>query len=55
MGQGLDDTLVPAPIGKTTTDRMPGVVCHPFEGAGLFVAIGAGDEIFAIAAKELSA
>lgn len=55
MWQGLADTLVPAPINKTIADRMPGAVWHPVEGAGHFVAIGAGDEILAIAAKELGA
>jgi hypothetical protein len=28
-------------------------VWHPVEGAGHFVAVGAADEIFAVAAKEL--
>ena len=53
--QGLDDQLVPAAINKTIADRMPGAVWHPVAGAGHFVAIGAGDEVFAIAAKELGA
>jgi hypothetical protein len=34
---------------------MPGAVWHPVEGAGHFVAIGAGDAIFAIAAEDLGA
>ncbi len=53
MWQGLDDLLVPYPINKAVTDAMPGAVWHPVEGAGHFVAVGAGDEIFAVAAKEL--
>ena len=32
-----------------------GAVWHPVKGAGHFVAVGAGDEIFALAAKELGA
>jgi pimeloyl-ACP methyl ester carboxylesterase len=55
MWQGLDDKLVPDPINKAVADAMPGAVWHPVEGAGHFVAIGAGDDIFAIAAKELGA
>jgi pimeloyl-ACP methyl ester carboxylesterase len=53
LWQGLDDTLVPDPINKAVADAMPGAVWHPVEGAGHFVAIGAGDEIFAVAAQEL--
>jgi pimeloyl-ACP methyl ester carboxylesterase len=53
MWQGTDDRLVPEPINKTVADRMPGSVWHQVEGAGHFVAVGAGDEIFAIAAEEL--
>jgi pimeloyl-ACP methyl ester carboxylesterase len=53
--QGLDDLLVPDPINKAVADAMPGAVWHPVEGAGHFVAIGAGDEIFGIAAEELKA
>ena len=53
LWQGLDDLLVPDPINKAVADAMPGAVWHPVEGAGHFVAVGAGDEIFAIAAKEL--
>ena len=53
MWQGLDDLLVPDPINKAVADAMPGAVWHPVEGAGHFVAVGAADEIFAIAAKEL--
>jgi pimeloyl-ACP methyl ester carboxylesterase len=53
LWQGLDDTLVPDPINKAVADAMPGAVWHPVEGAGHFVAVGAGDEIFTVAAKEL--
>lgn len=53
MWQGTDDRLVPDPINKTVADRMPGSVWHPVEGAGHFVAVGAGNEILAIAAEEL--
>ncbi|OBF36217.1 hydrolase [Mycobacterium sp. ACS1612] len=53
MWQGLDDRLVPDPINKAVADSMSGAVWHPVEGAGHFVAIGSGDEIFAIAAEEL--
>jgi pimeloyl-ACP methyl ester carboxylesterase len=55
LWQGLDDTLVPDPINKAVADAMPGAVWHPVESAGHFVAIGSGDEIFAIAAEELGA
>jgi pimeloyl-ACP methyl ester carboxylesterase len=53
MWQGMDDRLVPAPINRTVADRMPGAVWHPVEGAGHFVAVGSGDELFGIAAEEL--
>ncbi len=53
MWQGLDDRLVPAPINKTVADRMPGAVWHPVGGAGHFVAVGSGDDVFGIAAEEL--
>lgn len=53
MWQGTDDRLVPYPINKEISDRMPGSVWHEVEGAGHLVAIGEADEIFAIAAKEL--
>lgn len=53
--QGLADNLVPPPINKTIAERMPGAVWHPVEGAGHFVAVGAADEIFAIAAEEVRA
>jgi pimeloyl-ACP methyl ester carboxylesterase len=53
MWQGLDDRLVPDPINKAVADAMPGAVWHPVAGAGHFVAVGAGDKIFAIAAEEL--
>jgi pimeloyl-ACP methyl ester carboxylesterase len=55
MWQGLDDRLVPDPINKTVADRMPGAVWHPVEGAGHFVAVGAGDDIFRITAEEMDA
>ena len=55
MWQGLDDRLVPDPINKAVADAMPGAVWHPVEGAGHFIAVGAGDEVFAIAAEELGA
>lgn len=55
MWQGLDDTLVPDPINKAVADAMPGAVWHPVDGAGHFVAVGEGDDIFAIAAEELGA
>ncbi|WP_123023594.1 alpha/beta fold hydrolase [Mycolicibacterium stellerae] len=53
--QGLDDLLVPDPINKAVADAMPGAVWNPVEGAGHFLAVGAGDEIFALAAEELGA
>ena len=53
MWQGLDDRLVPDPINTTVADRMPGAVWHPVEGAGHFVAVGSGDDVFGIAAEEL--
>ena len=55
MWQGTDDKLVPDPINKAVADAMPGSVWHSVEGAGHFVAVGAGDDIFAIAAEELGA
>jgi pimeloyl-ACP methyl ester carboxylesterase len=51
--QGLADTLVAPFINETIAMRMPGAVWHPVDGAGHFVAVGAADEILAIAAKEL--
>jgi pimeloyl-ACP methyl ester carboxylesterase len=53
--QGLDDELVPDPINKAVADAMPGSIWHPVDGAGHFIAIGEGDEIFAVAAEELGA
>jgi pimeloyl-ACP methyl ester carboxylesterase len=47
--------LVPDPINKAAADAMPGAVWHPVEGGGHFVAVGSGDDIFAIAARELGA
>lgn len=55
MWQGLDDKLVPDPINKAVADAMPGSVWHPVDGAGHFIAVGEGDDIFAIAAEELGA
>lgn len=55
LWQGLDDALVPDPINKAVADAMPGTVWHPVEGGGHFIAVGSGDEILAIAAKELGA
>jgi pimeloyl-ACP methyl ester carboxylesterase len=55
MWQGNDDRLVPDPINKAVADQMPGAVWHPVEGAGHFIAVGSGDEIFRIAAEELGA
>lgn len=51
--QGTDDRLVPPPINREVAERTPGAVFHEVPGAGHFVAIGAGDEIFSIAAAEL--
>ncbi len=55
MWQGLDDKLVPDPINKAVADAMPGAVWHPVAGAGHFVAVGAADDIFTVAAEELGA
>ncbi len=55
MWQGLDDEFVPPSINRQVADRMPGAVWHPVEGAGHFVAVGAADEVFAIAAREMAA
>jgi len=52
--QGTDDRLVAASINRDVADRMPGAVWHSVEGAGHFVAVGAADEIFAVAAAELT-
>lgn len=53
MWQGTDDRLVPYPINKQISDRMPGSVWHKVDGAGHLVAVGRAEDIFAIAAKEL--
>lgn len=53
LWQGLADTLVPPAINEEIADRMPGAVWHPVEAAGHFVAIGAADEILAVAAGDL--
>lgn len=55
MWQGTDDRLVAASINRAVADRMPGAVWHSVEGAGHMVAVGSGDDVFAIAAKELGA
>jgi pimeloyl-ACP methyl ester carboxylesterase len=55
MWQGTDDHLVTASINRTVADRMPGAVWHQVEGAGHLVAVGSGDDVFAIAAEELGA
>ncbi|MFM8766056.1 MAG: alpha/beta fold hydrolase [Spartobacteria bacterium] len=52
--QGLDDRLVPDFINKQVSEQMPGAVWHPVEQAGHFVAIGSADDIFKVAAEELS-
>lgn len=51
--QGLGDTLVAPFINLAIADRMPGAVWHSVEQAGHFVAVGAADDILAIAAEEL--
>jgi pimeloyl-ACP methyl ester carboxylesterase len=53
MWQGTEDHLVPYPINKEISDRMPASVWHEVDGGGHLVAVGKADEIFAIAAKEL--
>jgi pimeloyl-ACP methyl ester carboxylesterase len=53
LWQGTEDHLVPYPINKEISDRMPASVWHEVEGAGHLVAVGKADEIFAIAAEEL--
>ena len=53
--QGTDDRLVPEPINEMVADRMPGSVWPSVAGAGHFAAVGAGDDIFAVAAEELGA
>jgi len=54
LWQGLDDRLVPAVINRELADQMPDAVWHPVPGAGHFVAIGSAEDVFAIAAEELS-
>jgi pimeloyl-ACP methyl ester carboxylesterase len=51
--QGLADTLVAPFINLAIADRMPGAVWHSVEDAGHFIAVGAADDILAIAAQEL--
>jgi len=55
MWQGTGDTLVPPIINRTIADRMPGAIWHAVEGGGHFVAVGAAEDIFAVAARELGA
>jgi pimeloyl-ACP methyl ester carboxylesterase len=55
LRQGLDELLVPDPINKAVDDAMPGAVWLPVEGAGNFAAVGAGDDISGISAKEMGA
>lgn len=54
LWQGTDDQLVPPAINRAVADRMPGSVWHSVEGAGHFVAVGAAEAIFAVAADELT-
>jgi len=53
--QGTGDTLVPPIVNRTIAERMPGAVWHAVEGAGHFVAVGAAEAIFAVAAAEMTA
>ncbi len=53
--QGNDDALVPEPINKAVADAMPGAKWHSVNRGGHFIAVGAGDDVFAIAAEELGA
>ncbi len=55
LWQGLGDTLVAPFINKAIANKMPGAIWHPVPDAGHFVAVGAADEIFSIAAAELGA
>lgn len=54
LWQGLDDRLVPDFINKKLAEQMPGAVWHPVPGAGHFVAVGSAEDIFRVAAEELS-
>ncbi len=54
MWQGTEDHLVPCPINKEVSERMPGAIWHPVEGEDHLVAIPEGDNIFTIAAQELN-
>lgn len=53
--QGDDDRLVPEYVNRTIADRMPNAVWHGVDGGGHFIAIGAADEILAVAAGDLGA
>lgn len=55
LWQGLDDLPVPDSINRAVADAMPGAAWHPVEGAGHFIAVGSGDEVFGIAAEDLAA
>jgi pimeloyl-ACP methyl ester carboxylesterase len=55
LWQGTDDTLVPYSINRQLSDRMLGAVWHEVAGAGHFIALGAAEQILAIAADELGA
>jgi pimeloyl-ACP methyl ester carboxylesterase len=53
--QGDGDTLVTPYINRTIADRMPNAVWHGVDGGGHFIAVGAADEILAVAAGDLGA
>ena len=53
MWQGTEDRLVPYPINREISDRMPASVWHEVEGGGHLVAVGEADAIYAIAAGDL--
>lgn len=55
MWQGTDDHLVPLPINKELSERMPGAIWHPVEGEDHLVVAAEGDNMFAIAAQDLGA
>lgn len=55
MWQGTGDTLVPYAINREVADAMPGAVWHQVDGGGHFIAVGAGDDLFNLAAAELAA
>jgi pimeloyl-ACP methyl ester carboxylesterase len=53
--QGDDDRLVAEYVNATIADRMPNAVWHGVGGGGHFIAVGAADEILAVAAGDLGA